>query len=62
MPGIAIPAVTPIQVRLPDEERSALDTYRREQENPPSRAKAARELIRQALHERLNPIAAEART
>lgn len=44
--------VTPIQVRLPDDERLALDSYRREQENPPSRARAARELIRLALSER----------
>ncbi|MDR3420137.1 MAG: hypothetical protein P4L80_02665 [Xanthobacteraceae bacterium] len=46
-----MPAVTPIQVRLPDEERDALDAYRREQQNPPSRAKAAREIIRRALNE-----------
>ena len=56
-----MPANTPIQVRLPDDECSALDTYRREQENPPSRAKAARELIGRALNERLNSTAAEAR-
>jgi hypothetical protein len=56
-----MPAITPIQVRLPDDERAALDTYRRQQENPPSRAKAARELIRRALSERRNcSIVAEA--
>ena len=49
-----MPAITPIQVRLPDDERAALDTYRREQENPPSRAMAARELIRRALKARRN--------
>ena len=49
-----MPAITPIQVRLPDEERDALDAFRREQENPPSRAKAARDLIRHALSERRN--------
>jgi hypothetical protein len=42
-------AGTPVQVRLPDEERDALDAYRREQPNLPSRAKAARQLIRFAL-------------
>ena len=40
-----------MQVKLQDEERDALDAYRREQQNPPSRAKAARELIRRALNE-----------
>jgi hypothetical protein len=45
-----MPTVTPIQVRLPDEERDALDAFRREQQNPPSRAQAARQLIRRALH------------
>jgi metal-responsive CopG/Arc/MetJ family transcriptional regulator len=44
-------SVTPVQVRLPDEERDALDNYRREQKNPPSRARAVRELIRRALSE-----------
>jgi hypothetical protein len=44
-----MPAVTPIQIRLPDEERDALDAYRREQQNPPSRAQAAREILRRAL-------------
>lgn len=44
-------SVTPVQVRLPDEERNALDNYRREQQNPSSRARAARELIRRALSE-----------
>jgi hypothetical protein len=42
-------SVTPVQVRLPDEERNALDQYRRAQQNPPSRARAARELICLAL-------------
>ncbi len=42
-------AKTPVQVRLVDGERDALDNYRREQPNPPSRAQAARELIRRAL-------------
>ena len=55
-----MPAITPIQVRLPDDERVALDTYRREQENPPSRAMAARELIRRALSERRNASIGEA--
>lgn len=46
-------SVTPVQVRLPDEECAALDDFRREQQNPPSRASAARELIRRALSEHL---------
>jgi hypothetical protein len=45
--------VTPIQIRLPDEERDALDAFRREQQNPPSRAQAVRALIRKALSEGL---------
>jgi hypothetical protein len=44
-----MPAGTPVQIRLPDEERDALDSYRRQKSNPPSRAQAARELIRVAL-------------
>jgi hypothetical protein len=47
-----MPAGTPVQVRLPDKERDALDEYRREFSNPPSRGQAARELLRQALTER----------
>jgi hypothetical protein len=49
MKGIAMPAGTPIQIRLQDAERNALDHYRRQQQNPPSRAAAARALIRRAL-------------
>jgi hypothetical protein len=48
-----MPIGTPVQVRLPDDERDALDKYRREQQNPPSRAQAARELIRRALQSRV---------
>jgi hypothetical protein len=44
-----MPQGTPVQVRLPDEERDALDRYRREQLNPPSRARAARQLIRVSI-------------
>jgi len=58
---IAMPAVTPIQVRLPDEERDALDAFRREHQNPPSRAQAVRQLIRRALHMSGQSSAAEAR-
>lgn len=43
---------TAIQLRLRDDERDLLDAYRREQQNPPSRAQAARELIHLALRER----------
>jgi hypothetical protein len=50
---------TPVQVRLPDDERDALDCYRREQVNPPSRAQAARELIRRALNERFGSASTE---
>jgi hypothetical protein len=44
-----MPAGTPVQVRLPDEELSALDRYRREKQNPPSRSRALRELAYIAL-------------
>jgi hypothetical protein len=37
-------AITLIQIRFHDAERDALDNYRRQQLNPPSRAQAAREL------------------
>jgi hypothetical protein len=40
---------TPIQVRLQSEELDALDRYRREKPNPPTRGKALRELARAAL-------------
>jgi hypothetical protein len=49
---VLISDVTPVQIRFQDEELAALDSYRRDQLNPPSRAKAARELIRRALSER----------
>jgi hypothetical protein len=42
-------AITLIQIRIHDAERDALDNYRRQQLNPPSRAQAARELIHRAL-------------
>jgi len=44
-------AGTPVQIRLHDEELHALDEYRRQHANPPSRAAAGRELIRRALSE-----------
>jgi hypothetical protein len=44
-----MPAGTPIQVRLQDEELQALDDYRREKLNPPSRSRALRELANFAL-------------
>jgi len=44
-----MPAGTPVLVRLPDEELSALDMYRREKLNPPSRSQALRELANIAL-------------
>jgi hypothetical protein len=57
-----MPPGTPVQVRLQDEERDALDRYRREFSNPPSRGQAARELIRCALNGRLASASMEART
>jgi hypothetical protein len=56
-----MPDVTLVQIRFQDEERDALDCYRRQQVNPPSRAQAARELIRRALSERAGSIGSEAR-
>ena len=44
-----MPPGTPVQVRLPDEELRALDSYRREKLNPPSRSRALRELAQKAL-------------
>jgi hypothetical protein len=44
-----MPAGTPIQVRLQDEELEALDGYRRKKLNPPSRSRALRELANFAL-------------
>jgi hypothetical protein len=46
-------ALTSVQVRLDDAERDALDFYRRQQLNPPSRSAAARKL----LHEKLRLVA-----
>jgi hypothetical protein len=57
-----MPAATPVQVRLFDEERNALDKYRREHLNPPSRARAARQLICWALSEHTGSASSEADT
>jgi hypothetical protein len=54
-----MPDVTLVQIRFQDDERDALDSYRRRQLNPPSRAQAARELIRRALNDRSDTVAAE---
>jgi hypothetical protein len=54
-----MPVGTPVQVRLQDEERDALDRYRREFFNPPTRGQAARELIRRALSQRSATTGAE---
>jgi hypothetical protein len=51
---MGMPAGTPVQVRLASEELTALDNYRREKANPPSRAQVARELIRRGLNQHLN--------
>jgi hypothetical protein len=42
----------PVQIRLQDAEREALDQYRRSQTNPPSRARAALELMLRGLNDR----------
>jgi hypothetical protein len=42
-------AGTPVQVRLQNDELSALDSYRREKVNPPFRSRALRELANFAL-------------
>ena len=44
--------VTLVQLRIGDDERAALDSYRRQQSNPPSRPQAIRELLRRALGQR----------
>jgi hypothetical protein len=44
-----MPAGVPVQVRLSDGELSALDSYRREKLNSPSRGRALRELARMGL-------------
>jgi hypothetical protein len=41
--------LTPIQARLTDAELDALDGFRRAHKDPPTRAQAARELIRRGL-------------
>jgi hypothetical protein len=46
-----MPAGTPVQLRLPSKELDALDQHRRKFANPPSRGRAARELVRRALTE-----------
>jgi hypothetical protein len=55
-----MPIGTPVQVRLHRDELDALDDYRRDHLNPPSRGQAARELIRHALSERARPEETEA--
>lgn len=56
-----MPAGTPIQVRLPNEELDDLDSYRRGQQNPPSRAQAIRELTRVVLRRETIPSGARRR-
>jgi metal-responsive CopG/Arc/MetJ family transcriptional regulator len=48
----SINKATLVQVSLPASDLEALDAYRREQRNPPSRARAAKDLIRAALERR----------
>jgi hypothetical protein len=50
--GIFMEVVTPIQIRFQNDELAAIDAYRRNQSNPPTRPQAARELIRYALNQR----------
>jgi hypothetical protein len=40
-----------VQVRLDDDEIDALDSYRRTHKSPPSRARAAHDLIRIAMEQ-----------
>ena len=54
MEGCLMPAGTPVQLRLQENDRDLLDQYRREQSNPPSRAQAARELMLRALVDRMS--------
>jgi hypothetical protein len=39
-----------VLMRLRRDEVAAIDAYRRAQDNPPSRSRAAEELFRRALH------------
>lgn len=39
----------PVRARLKGDELSALDAFRRQKENPPSRGAAVRELVRRSL-------------
>jgi hypothetical protein len=39
-----------VLMRLRPDEIAAIDAYRRAQENPPSRTRAAEEMFRRALH------------
>jgi hypothetical protein len=52
-----MPVGTPVQIRFTEDELHALDGYRRDQANPPSRAAAGRELIHRALIEHQGPLA-----
>jgi hypothetical protein len=53
--------VTLVQVRFQDHERDALDRYRRQQVNPPSRPQAIRELLKNVLRKQPASSAGEAR-
>lgn len=44
-----------VQLRLRPDEVAALDRYRGDQSNPPSRMKAAHQIVRRALAEHLLP-------
>ena len=58
---VGIDTKTPVQVRFPDEERNLLDSYRRQQANPPSRAQATFDLVRRALKDHFGSDSAEVR-
>jgi hypothetical protein len=48
---VKMPAGTPVQLRLQDDELNALDLRRRKQSNPPTRSQELLKLIRPILLE-----------
>ena len=54
--------VTLVQIRFRDDECDALDQYRRQQKNPPSRPQAIRDLLKNVLSARSDSAISEMRT